>query len=73
VGEWFVYKDHEDLKTRSNRPRNIFNPPMWVKAIGGHYNYILLKAFKKAFPYYVGNYNLDMLEEHFTKEFCRFD
>lgn len=58
TGEWFTYKNYEDLKTKSNRPRNIFNPPNWVKAIGGHYNYILLKAFKKAFPHYVGNYNL---------------
>lgn len=58
VGEWFLAKQSEDLKKRSNRPRNIFNPPMWIKAIGGHYNYILLKAFKLAFPYYVGNLNL---------------
>jgi len=57
-GEFFVFEMWEDLTKRSNRPRNIFNPPMWVKAIGGHYNYILLKALKRAVPYYVGNYNM---------------
>ncbi len=57
-GEWFRHAADADMKKLSNRPRNIFNPPMWIKAIGGHYNYILLKAFKKAYPHYVGNFNM---------------
>jgi hypothetical protein len=50
TGEWFMYAGGTNPTTLSNRPRNIFNPPMWIKSLGGHYNYILLKAFKKVCP-----------------------
>jgi hypothetical protein len=46
VREWFNKHECIDLHGCSNRPRCICNPSMIVKAIGGHINWVLMKAFK---------------------------
>jgi len=40
--EWFLHSKGEDKFTRSNRSRNITNPSMTIKAIGGHLNWIMM-------------------------------
>ncbi len=57
----------------SERPRQICNPASEVKAIGGHVNYILLKALKSCCPFMGSGSTNAALEGKFTAALSTFD
>ncbi len=60
----------DQFKRKSNRPRLIYNPPMWVKSLGGFYNWILMDALKQCSSEYCGGLNREQLKFKMEQAFA---